>query len=99
MDTLRGALECVDLATGALHRPEHVEALIEQVAGRVESLGRKLRCIAHPHRRRIKHLYARSDAPAPEFGQNSGDYRRSWVKESHVDVMELVRCSQIGRDI
>ena len=39
MDTLRGALECVDLATGALHRPEHVEALIEQVAGRVESLG------------------------------------------------------------
>ena len=26
-------------ATGALHRPEHVEALIEQVAGRVESLG------------------------------------------------------------
>ena len=39
MDTLRGALECVDLATGALHRPEHVEALIGQVAGRVESLG------------------------------------------------------------
>ena len=39
MDTLRGALECVDVATGALHRPEHVEALIEQVAGRVESLG------------------------------------------------------------
>ena len=35
MDTLRGALE----STGALHRPEHVEALIEQVAGRVESLG------------------------------------------------------------
>ena len=33
MDTLRGALECVDVATGALHRPEHVEALIEQVAG------------------------------------------------------------------
>ena len=39
MDTLRGALECVDLATGALHRPEHVEALIGQVAGRIESLG------------------------------------------------------------
>ena len=39
MATLRGALECVDVATGALHRPEHVEALIEQVAGRVESLG------------------------------------------------------------
>ena len=39
MATLRGALECVDVATGALHRPEHVEALIEQVAGRLESLG------------------------------------------------------------
>ena len=39
LDTLRGALECVDIETGALHRPEHVEALIEQVAGRVESLG------------------------------------------------------------
>ena len=24
MDTLRGALECVDIATGELHRPEHV---------------------------------------------------------------------------
>ena len=31
MDTLRGALECVDLETGELHRPEHVQALIEQV--------------------------------------------------------------------
>ena len=39
MDTLRGALECVDIKTGELHRPEHVEALIEQVAGRIESLG------------------------------------------------------------
>ena len=39
MDTLRGALECVDIATGELHRPEHVQALIEQVAGRIESLG------------------------------------------------------------
>ena len=39
LDTLRGALECVDIATGELHRPEHVEALIEQVAGRIESLG------------------------------------------------------------
>ena len=39
MDTLRGALECVDLASGELHRPEHVEALIAQAAGRVESLG------------------------------------------------------------
>ena len=28
MDTLRGALECVDLETGELHRPEHVQALI-----------------------------------------------------------------------
>ena len=27
-DTLRGALECVDAASGELHRPEHVEALI-----------------------------------------------------------------------
>ena len=39
MDTLRGALECVDIATGELHRPEHVQALIEQVARRIESLG------------------------------------------------------------
>ena len=39
MDSLRGALECVDLETGELHRPEHVQALIEQVAGRIESLG------------------------------------------------------------
>ena len=29
LDTLRGALECVDIHTGELHRPEHVEALIE----------------------------------------------------------------------
>ena len=29
MDTLRGALECVDLETGELHRPEHVQALID----------------------------------------------------------------------
>ena len=39
MDTLRGALECVDLETGELHRPEHVQALIEQAARRIESLG------------------------------------------------------------
>ena len=39
MDTLRGALECVDLHTGELHRPEHVQALIEGVALRIESLG------------------------------------------------------------
>ena len=39
MDTLRGALECVDLETGELHRPEHVQALIEGVAQRIESLG------------------------------------------------------------
>ena len=39
MDTLRGALECVDIETGELHRPEHVQALIEQVAQRIESLG------------------------------------------------------------
>ena len=39
METLRGALECVDIKTGELHRPEHVQALIEQVAGRIESLG------------------------------------------------------------
>ena len=38
-DTLRGALECVDIETGELHRPEHVQALIEQVAQRIESLG------------------------------------------------------------
>ena len=39
METLRGALECVDIHTGELHRPEHVEALIEQVARRIETLG------------------------------------------------------------
>ena len=39
MDTLRGALECVDIHTGELHRPEHVQAVIEQVAQRIESLG------------------------------------------------------------
>ena len=39
MDTLRGALECVDLHTGELLRPEHVQALIEGVALRIESLG------------------------------------------------------------
>ena len=39
LDTLRGALECVDLASGELHRPEQVEALIAQVAPRIESLG------------------------------------------------------------
>ena len=38
MDTLRGALECVDITTGELHRPEHVQALIEGVAQRIESL-------------------------------------------------------------
>ena len=39
MDTLRGALECVDIKTGELHCPEHVQALIEGVAQRIESLG------------------------------------------------------------
>ena len=39
MDTLRGALECVDINTGELHRPEHVQALIEGAAQRIESLG------------------------------------------------------------
>ena len=39
LDTLRGALECVDLHTGELLRPEHVQALIEGVALRIESLG------------------------------------------------------------
>ena len=39
MDTLRGVLECVDIETGELHRPEHVQALIEQVAQRIDSLG------------------------------------------------------------
>ena len=39
MDTLRGALECVDLHTGELYRPEQVEALIAQAARRIESLG------------------------------------------------------------
>ena len=39
MGTLRGALDCVDLATGELHRPEAVEARIAQVAQRIASLG------------------------------------------------------------
>ena len=39
MDTLRGALECVDIHTGELHRPEAVEAQIEGVAQRIETLG------------------------------------------------------------
>ena len=39
MGTLRGALECVDVASGELHRPEQVEALIAQAVGRIESLG------------------------------------------------------------
>ena len=39
MDTLRGALECVDIKPGELHRPEHVQASIEGVAQRIESLG------------------------------------------------------------
>ena len=39
MDTVRGALECVDLVSGELHRPEQVEALIAQAAGRIGSLG------------------------------------------------------------
>ena len=38
MHTLCGALECVDLHTGQLHRPAHVEELLAQVAGRIESL-------------------------------------------------------------
>ena len=39
MGTVRGALECVDLHTGELHRPEQVEALMTQAAARIESLG------------------------------------------------------------
>ena len=39
MHTLRGALECVDLRTGQLHHPAHVEERLAQVAGRIESLG------------------------------------------------------------
>ena len=39
MDTVRGALECVDVASGELHRPEQVEVLIAQAAGRIGSLG------------------------------------------------------------
>ena len=38
-DTLRGALECVDAASGELHRPEQVDALIAQAAGRIGELG------------------------------------------------------------
>jgi len=38
MEQLRGAIECVDLLSGELHRPEHVQALIEQVADTVAVL-------------------------------------------------------------
>ena len=38
MAKLRGAIECVDLDTGALYRPEHVQALIEQVADTLDTL-------------------------------------------------------------
>ena len=38
MDTVRGALECVDVASGELHRLEHLEALIAHAAGRIGEL-------------------------------------------------------------
>ena len=38
LDTVRGALECVDVVSGALHRPEQVEAWIAQAAERIDSL-------------------------------------------------------------
>ena len=38
LGTVRGALECVDVVSGALHRPEQVEAWIAQAAGRIDSL-------------------------------------------------------------
>ena len=36
MAQLRGAIECVDVLTGELHRPEQVEALIEQAANTLD---------------------------------------------------------------
>ena len=47
MDTLRGALECVDIKTGELHRPEHVQALIEGVVARSGGV-REAREVAQP---------------------------------------------------
>ena len=38
MDIVRGALECVDVVRGELHRPEQVEALIAHAAGRIGAL-------------------------------------------------------------
>ena len=38
MEQVRGAIECVDLLSGELHRPEHVRALIEQAANTLDSL-------------------------------------------------------------
>ena len=38
MERLRGAIECVDLDSAALHHPEHVEALIEQAANALDTL-------------------------------------------------------------
>jgi hypothetical protein len=38
MHTLRGAIECVDIDSAQLHRPEQVQALIEQVADTLDTL-------------------------------------------------------------
>lgn len=38
MDKLRRAIECVDIDTGELHRPEQVQALIEQAGDTLDTL-------------------------------------------------------------
>lgn len=38
MEKLRRAIECVDINTGELHGPEHVQALIEQAADTLDTL-------------------------------------------------------------
>ena len=63
MDTLRGALECVDVASAELHRPEQVEALIAQAAGRIDSLGTE-ECTKLAK-------YLRNRAPGLVLAQNS----------------------------
>ena len=69
-DTLRGALECVEFASGQLHRPEQVEALIAQAAGRIGSLATgECAKLARYLRNRVPGLVlAQQSVPAPARG-------------------------------
>ncbi len=63
MDRVRGALECLDVASGELHRPEHIEALIAQAAGQSGELGTG-QCTKLAR-------YLRNRAPGPVLAQKS----------------------------